>query len=1142
MTRWTFKSTDEGGNWYYIQDGDGNYLNIGDGNNSYVRVSSDPQAIYVRPNGNTVRLQRSAEDKSTAVNNYSGKADQGFGPYNDEGTNEWFTLLNLDSKDEGKVGVYVYVAANDWKNNEEFKKSIGINYVDKYGYFPASVVYLPESYFEGRTDTSKLINTNEDWDILIDAISEMDTSYLTGDAVANKDNKISEYVDQIVRDLNYGPSSQHSTLATNTGNQGFENLGYGYHLDLRFEANQITFYTGNNGLTDNKYGKAKDGTLVDTRTYIPGAEVQEPRNLEIPSGYRFMGYYEDADFTIPWNGIGELLYEDKVVYIKITEEDNVVLNYRTVPGNDAGSPTVYEEGLNPLTGEAKGSKASAKPGYRFVGWYADEECTDLLSANETFVPTKSGQRWTDGTTYYAKFEEKTVTLTFKAEEHIDHLELSGEPENVVSSDLSDDGKTLTVVLKASSGSPVTVKGIPEDGYAVKEWMINDLSDSLTKADSLTTAKADDTSANGLWTERTYHVWAEVLKTITVSKEVKIIGTLQHSPEDADGKVYFALKDMSQNPAPWVCNADGSVYTVSISIVDGEPKGTAQFVDLPAGTYEVWEVADENAGSFGPGSTLCEGVVVSRIQTWISETDTGNDVILSEEDPHGDIKVINTLNHAGEATTFWANKKWYPEKNAYADANAGANVNVPDGAWAEFTLYRVYSDGSEEKVETIRLDGTKNEIGEEEAWAAAFRDLETKDEYGKPVSYYVKETAVSDLSAYDYYVTFTDTTKTNGGSIANVVAYGNIQISKEIDLPADVSDEDKKAFINALKITAVGPMEADESRRISVTLDNSDQRTDNDFTVSQTTKSVAYGTTTQNVLAMTLTATMLDLPAGTYTVTETGYNDPELAYHWNATNSWIKADKMPADQSDLANAEQTGKNSTNALVGWNVTDDNFTTKVDILNSYVVKDIKATKVWNDLEQESPNHPSVPVTLYRTDATGKKTAVSTQTIGANQTGDKLTLTWPNQPQNYTYSVEEGPVRGYTLESITGNEDEGFIITNKKAAVIKIVKTDQEGNPLADAVFSSNLFEGNVKTVITGEEDDREAIILDTTNVPIGEYTLTEAAPPSGYNSLEGPVKITVAEGSAAGDIVVTATINGQTSAFAEVERVNVSGSAPE
>lgn len=82
----------------------------------------------------------------------------------------------------------------------------------------------------------------------------------------------------------------------------------------------------------------------------------------------------------------------------------------------------------------------------------------------------------------------------------------------------------------------------------------------------------------------------------------------------------------------------------------------------------------------------------------------------------------------------------------------------------------------------------------------------------------------------------------------------------------------------------------------------------------------------------------------------------------------------------------------------------------------------------------------------------------------------------------------------------------------------------------------------MITGEEDDREAIILDTTSVPIGGYTLTEVAPPSGYNSLEGPVKITVAEGSAAGDIVVTATINGQTSAFAEVERVNVSGSAPE
>ena len=81
---------------------------------------------------------------------------------------------------------------------------------------------------------------------------------------------------------------------------------------------------------------------------------------------------------------------------------------------------------------------------------------------------------------------------------------------------------------------------------------------------------------------------------------------------------------------------------------------------------------------------------------------------------------------------------------------------------------------------------------------------------------------------------------------------------------------------------------------------------------------------------------------------------------------------------------------------------------------------------------------------------------------------------------------------------------------------------------------FTGNITTAITGEEDAREAIILDLTNVSLGEYTLTEVSPPPGYHSLKGPVKITVEESG--GFIVVKAEINGQESSFAKATRVDV------
>ncbi|MBO5568601.1 MAG: Cna B-type domain-containing protein [Clostridia bacterium] len=1050
------------------------------------------------------------------------------------------SVNNTYVNDPNVVKVYVYVAAydqegNQFKNNPEFLELLGISgdTVDANNYFPVGEIYIDKSFFNGKTTAkwTALINSSSDWERVLAALGELDTSTLIYDIGVdyslNQGNNVGDYMDQAIGDVNKGAGSQCTALFGWSGHSyGFEDQTVEYHLDLRFQTNKVTFITGNNGIPS---GASKDGTTVDVRAYIQGSAIQQPRNLVIPAGYRLVGYYNDPDFTTPWNKIGTPITQDEVAYIKITPQDNVILHYQPVPAA-GGTVSVDAEGVNPVTGTPAGSTATANPGYTFVGWYADEECTQLLSTDARYVPTKtSSERWVDGTTYYAKFKENTVTLTFVAEDHIDHLEMNSEPENVVSCEFSDDRKTLTVVLDATSGSPVTVIGVPEDGYAVKEWTTDGRNGNLTTNDSLTTSKTDDPAAtNGLWTDRTYRVWAEILKTITVTKEVNIVGTLDE--EDVDVTVYFALKDLSQDPAPWVYNADGSIYTTSVQIVDGVPQGTAQFVDLPAGTYEIWEVADTDAGSLGPGSEIAPGIVVSRIQTWISDTDTGNDVVLTDDDPNGSIKVINTLNHAGEAMTFWANKKWFTVPNSYTDANAEANVDVPAGAWVDFTLYRVYTDGHEEEVQTIRLDGNANAVGEEEAWAAAFRDLPTVDDNGQAVSYYVKETAVADMSAYDYYTTFNDTTYTNGGSISNVVAYGTVSVTKEIELPAGISEEDKNAFIDALQITIAGPSEVAENRRIIRSLDKTN------FTVTESTKTVTYGSATLPANVLTLTASANDLPAGTYTVAESGYNAEMLAYQWDAAHSWIKADKLPESQSSFVNAEQYGKVNIEVPVGVNVTDNNFTTTVNMLNSYVVRDIKVTKVWDDLGRADADHPSVSITLCRTDSTGSKTSVSTQIIGANQTGDNLTLTWTNQPQTYTYSVEEAPVEGYTLELITGNATEGFAVTNKKAAVIKMVKIDQSGNPLAGAVFSSDLLTGSITTEITGEGDSREAIILNSTNVPLGTYTLTEVSPPPGYNQLEGPVEITVMEGKIPGDIVVSATINGQTSAFAKAERVDV------
>jgi len=92
-------------------------------------------------------------------------------------------------------------------------------------------------------------------------------------------------------------------------------------------------------------------------------------------------------------------------------EPEVTINYIA---KDGGSVTISSETVKANTGIAQGSTATAGKGYRFVGWYSDSACTNLLSQEPEFVPTKeAGTKWVNGTTFYAKFEPDNTSLTIK---------------------------------------------------------------------------------------------------------------------------------------------------------------------------------------------------------------------------------------------------------------------------------------------------------------------------------------------------------------------------------------------------------------------------------------------------------------------------------------------------------------------------------------------------------------------------------------------------------------------------------------------------------------------------------------------------------------------------------------------------------
>lgn len=325
----------------------------------------------------------------------------------------------VDSQSD-KVKVYVYVATKygdknqySWADNGEFLELLGISKdtVDDNGYFPVGEITLDRSYFEGKnsqTVGAALINDEEDWNQLMGALGNLDTSTLSVYPYSqNSGNSVGEHIANA--EVSYGASmgSQRTALFrwNMTTSFGFKDQTVEYHLDLKFQVRTIHFIYGNNGIKN----EAPDGQEFDTRGYIKGAEIQAPRNLKIPDGYKFAGYFTDADFTTPWEGIGTPIEEDTTVYVKLAKKEEVVLNYVNVSGSAAGSLSAYNEILKINDEEAKGSTATTNSGYVFDGWYADEECTQLLSSDSIFKPTKPEDGWVDGTTYYARFLKQSTT-------------------------------------------------------------------------------------------------------------------------------------------------------------------------------------------------------------------------------------------------------------------------------------------------------------------------------------------------------------------------------------------------------------------------------------------------------------------------------------------------------------------------------------------------------------------------------------------------------------------------------------------------------------------------------------------------------------------------------------------------------------
>lgn len=286
-------------------------------------------------------------------------------------------------------------------------------------------------------------------------------------------------------------------------------------------------------------------------------------------------------------------------------------------------------------------------------------------------------------------------------------------------------------------------------------------------------------------------------------------------------------------------------------------------------------------------------------------------------------------------------------------------------------------------------------------------------------------------------------------------------------------------------------------------------------------------------------TLFVLPAGDYTLTE----KTPPAYYDGLSGSVTLT--VAANGISIGN-----DNDTVALVG---PDENGVYTLTVTNIRklatvtIVKEVKGVttdqNIGFDFSATGLTEESDAFTLYGTAKAEQgeepehlHTKVYTEIPYGTVFSVKETTADPNFATSIGISNngETTTINGAETGSITVNGDVTVTYTNTRDKIpVKVIKTDQSVNALAGATFEGTLIDnGSVTTTVA----DEEAVILDK-SVELGSYTITETRAPDGYYPLEGPVKISVESTEPAGDIVVTAKINGKTSAFATAERVNIS-----
>lgn len=156
--------------------------------------------------------------------------------------------------------------------------------------------------------------------------------------------------------------------------------------------------------------------------------------------------------------------------------ETVNISYRVVGPTGCGTLEPYQEnGVKVIDGTVNGSTPTASAGFKFVGWFKDEACTEAadaswIDANNKLTPGKTKNYGTEenpamgyeAATYYAKFEYDVADLTITKQGYV---AADGE-QSFIFFVTGPDGFHERIVIKGNG--TVVLKGLKIGTYTVTE--------------------------------------------------------------------------------------------------------------------------------------------------------------------------------------------------------------------------------------------------------------------------------------------------------------------------------------------------------------------------------------------------------------------------------------------------------------------------------------------------------------------------------------------------------------------------------------------------------------------------------------------------------------------------------------------------